>query len=196
MKAMGRFNHLSIYDRARGGLKTGDMLLFSGSGIISTLIKLRTRSRWSHIGMVYKIDDEDLVLCIESDKEQDGIIGVQAIELSRKIMKYRGKVFYRPIYPVLSPQEVEKLREFRKKTVGIPYEKDLRELRAAVSGVPLPEGSSRDSLFCSEIFVYALQHIGRMSKQVDPSTFSPNRLARDIKTHYINNSFGDLYALN
>jgi len=33
-------------------LKTGDILLFSASGFMSSVIKLFTRSRWNHIGMV------------------------------------------------------------------------------------------------------------------------------------------------
>lgn len=46
--------------------KTGDLVLFAGSGRCRSLIKRFTRSKWSHIGMVLHLDAYPYPLLFES----------------------------------------------------------------------------------------------------------------------------------
>lgn len=50
------------YSLIRTQLKTGDLVLFSGKGAFSDIIKYGTLSKWSHIGMVLKIPDRKSVV--------------------------------------------------------------------------------------------------------------------------------------
>lgn len=47
------------YSDIRHNLCTGDIVLFSGAGMVSNVIKWATRSKWSHVGMVIVYDDNE-----------------------------------------------------------------------------------------------------------------------------------------
>ena len=47
------------YDEIRNELKTGDIVLFGGKSFVSWLIKKITKNKYSHIGMVLKIEGFD-----------------------------------------------------------------------------------------------------------------------------------------
>ncbi len=54
------------YARARESIDSLDLVLFSGKGFVSSGIKIATRSRWSHVGVVWRIPNPDFVVLIES----------------------------------------------------------------------------------------------------------------------------------
>ena len=55
-----------LYSEHRADMKTGDILLFSGTGLISRAIQAVTGSRWSHVATVLEIPLYDFVCCFES----------------------------------------------------------------------------------------------------------------------------------
>jgi hypothetical protein len=54
------------YNIHRGSINTGDIILFSGKGRISNIIKWVSKSKWSHVGVAIKIKEFDMILCLES----------------------------------------------------------------------------------------------------------------------------------
>lgn len=91
-------------------LETGDLILFSeNSGYVATIIKMFTRSKWTHVGIVLK--DPHFI----SKNIRKGIYllecgyndfpningeysyGVQITNLSEKVKLYNGEVFYRKL---------------------------------------------------------------------------------------------------
>jgi Permuted papain-like amidase enzyme, YaeF/YiiX, C92 family len=70
----------------RENLKTGDLIFFSGYHWLSGLIRWRTKSGFSHVGMVVKLDEIDKVFLIES------VIGngVRIIPFSAIFLDYEG----------------------------------------------------------------------------------------------------------
>ena len=54
------------YSQLRDRLDTGDLVFFSGKGLVSAGIQWITRSKWSHVGMVVAESRWDLVLLYES----------------------------------------------------------------------------------------------------------------------------------
>ncbi len=54
-------------------LRTGDLLLFSGRGFTSDVIRVFTRSPWSHIGMVLHLPGQPEPLVLESNKPSPSI---------------------------------------------------------------------------------------------------------------------------
>ncbi len=166
------------YEHIRKGLKTGDIVLFSGKGAISHSIKLVTKSKWSHVGMVLQYTGLEAVFLWESTKPSgvneaiDGKAkrGVQLALLSDRLRDYvqnhDGQAAIRILkgYAV-NGNDYEKLMAFRQKVKNRPYEKDKIELiKAAYDG---PFGQNEEdlsSLFCSELVAEAYQKLGLLKE--------------------------------
>jgi hypothetical protein len=79
--------NLRFYEAMRGEFKTGDLLFFSGDHWLSGLIRWRSKSAWSHVGMVVRIEELDRVFLIESVLE----VGVRMLPLSFIYKDYDGR---------------------------------------------------------------------------------------------------------
>lgn len=159
------------YTELRSRLKTGDIVLFSGRGFVSWLIRLITWSEWSHVGMVIRghLLGQDMVLCWESTtrssvadantgKRRDG---VQLIPLRSRVCTYKGRIGVRQLKTRLTIGGERKLVWFYQRVKNRPYEGRWWEpLKAA-----LPARNKRkqlDQLFCSEMVAEALMVVGRL----------------------------------
>ncbi len=171
------------YEEIRKSLKTGDIVLFSGKGGISAGIKWATLSRWSHVGMVLKLEEYDFVTIWESttlSNLKDLISGkcrkgVQLVPLSSRVNKYEGEIAVRQLSGVsFTANDVKNLMEFRKQMTGKPYEEDMIELiKAAYDG---PFGHNEEdlsSLFCSELVAEAYQRLGLLSEKKPSNEYTP-----------------------
>ena len=74
------------YDTLRPIIRSGDILLCSGHAIFSTMIKQATRSLWSHVAFVLRIDAIDRIILLESVES----IGVRAVSLRSYVNDYNG----------------------------------------------------------------------------------------------------------
>lgn len=74
------------YDQVRSQIRSGDILLCSGNGIISELIKKTTKSIWSHVAFILRLDSIDRIMVLESVES----IGVRTVPLSSYINNYNG----------------------------------------------------------------------------------------------------------
>jgi hypothetical protein len=74
------------YHQVRDYLKTGDLVFCSGNYFFSKIIQRLTKSTWSHVGVIYKDDDLNRVLILESET----LIGVRLMPLSKYINDYKG----------------------------------------------------------------------------------------------------------
>jgi hypothetical protein len=84
---LGKRNALANYEQnIRQNVKTGDLFFFSGDHWLSGLIRWRSKSAWSHVGMVIRLDEIDRVFLVESIME----VGVRMIPLSFVIKNYHG----------------------------------------------------------------------------------------------------------
>jgi uncharacterized protein YycO len=77
---------LNYEKNIRPFVKTGDLFFFSGDHWLSGLIRWRSKSAWSHVGMVIKIEEIDRVFLVESVLEA----GVRMIPLSFVVKNYHG----------------------------------------------------------------------------------------------------------
>lgn len=85
----------TTYARLRDTLRDGDIVLCQGRDPFSKLIQWSTRSPWSHVGMVFRVDSVDRVIIIEAVEK----IGVRAVALSDFVSRdsegthpYPGKI--------------------------------------------------------------------------------------------------------
>lgn len=67
------------YARFRTDIASGDLLLCSGPGFFSRMIRAGTKSVWSHVGFVMQLDEIDRVMVLESVEP----LGVRTVPLSK-----------------------------------------------------------------------------------------------------------------
>jgi len=170
------------YEEARANIQTGDIVLFSGKGGISSAIKWFTRSGWSHVGMALRVEEFDTVLLWESTTLSDiadiesgrQTRGVQLVTLSERLMRYKGDVAIRHLDAARTPERLGSLRAFRAEARGRPYEESALEMiRAAYD---LWGGSNREdlsSLFCSELIAEAYQRMGLLCEDKPSNEYTP-----------------------
>ncbi|MDT8447966.1 MAG: hypothetical protein RRB13_13825 [bacterium] len=166
----------SVGSGIRQEMKTGDLLLFSGTSATSMVIRLGTRSRWSHVGMVMVLEEFDEVMLWESttltdveDAETKTYrAGVQLVPLSARLANYPGDVVWRPLQLQAGQdrKEIGKvLAVLRKEWKLKRYESDMWELmKAAYDG---PGGQNQEDLgemFCSEMVSEAYQRCGLLAE--------------------------------
>lgn len=172
------------YDDTRGDLKTGDIVLFSGNGAISTIIKYASRSPWSHVGMVVLAGD--MVLLWESttlsnlrDAESGQCVqGVQLVGLRERLAGYDGAAGLRRLNGNLSGRELHDLAGLRSELAGRAYEENRLELLGAIASWDNEEDLS--SLFCSELVAAAYQHMGLLTRALPSNEYTPRDFAGDL----------------
>jgi len=176
-------------------LSDGDVIGFSGKGLVSDAINVGTWAlpRWglSHIGIVstYKgipMLFESTSVCSDSVCAITGepISGVQAHKLD-ELIRRPGRVWqYRPVKPLNGGERLA-LKFCLLHALGQPYD----YVGAARSGgflLRLIEGALRQpevtKLFCSELVALALNSIGK-TRIANVSAQSPNSLGRYLQRH-------------
>jgi hypothetical protein len=75
------------YDAMRALVRTGDVLLCSGTQIFSHLIRWATRSPWSHVAMIIRLDVLDEVMVVEAVERK----GVRLIPFHRWLTENETK---------------------------------------------------------------------------------------------------------
>lgn len=179
------------YNTIRGELNTGDVVLFSGKGAFSDIIKYGTLSKWSHCGMVLKIPEYDFLTVWESTTLSNiedltskmPRKGVQLVPLSDRVQKYSGDISIRKLQGgTLAGNSLMKLMDLRKELRGKRYEQNKMELFKAAYDGPFGHNSEDlSSIFCSELVAEAYQRLGlvsnaKPSNEYTPADFSEKRL--------------------
>lgn len=173
----------TLYSSIRGDLKTGDIVLFSGKGAFSSVIKYGTMSRWSHVGMVLNIPEYDFLTIWESTTLNDiddlatGMPrkGVQLVPLSDRVQKYSGDIAIRHLQgDTLAETSLKSLMKLRKELKGKRYERSKGEMFKAVYDGPFGTNSEDlSSLFCSELVAEAYQSLNLLSDKVPSNEYTP-----------------------
>ncbi|MEH6630139.1 MAG: hypothetical protein V7776_04910 [Halopseudomonas aestusnigri] len=151
----------------------GDVLLFSGKGLLSTIIQAGTLSKFSHVGLIIPAAGGKPDLVFEStsvSKSKDirtgeFISGVQISEMESRVSGYDGDVFVRKMYIRDNPTvDMARVTAFIDKYHGRPYEASNWELAsAALDHLPWHVNKADDStVFCSEIAAMAFRDWGLM----------------------------------
>jgi len=184
------------YDDIRDELNTGDIVLFSGKGGFSDLIKFFSDSKWSHVGMVVKSEELDMILLWEStglsdlNDIEDGVAkqGVQTVALSARIEDYNGNISVRKFLGDVSPGMHSALRAFRKESKNKDYEKSRWELANSLLDFAWLKENEEDfsSFFCSELVAEALEKMGIMNGDLAANEFIPKDFFKDGRfEHYL-----------
>ena len=174
---------LDKYNAIRSELDTGDIVLFSGTGFISRMIQIVTRSEFSHVGMVVRVEEWDMLLLFESTtlskikhvETGKRTQGVQLVSLSERIKSYKAdKVMFRQLKGVVRSQEMrDTFRKFRQEVKGRPYEKSKWELFcSAYDWIGGKNKKNLLSLFCSELVAEMFQRWGLLISDENSLTYT------------------------
>ncbi len=192
------------YNRAvREHVNTGDVVVFSGRGAVSSVIKRHTGSVWSHVGMAIWTDGfgsetSRRLLCIESttlnelpDVTGEYRRGVQMTLLSQRIAAYDGAMWLSRLRRPLESDQQAAMVEwlFRQHASAVPYDapggivagldrwenwpKWLRILTWPLLGWTRSRRPDLSRLFCSELVGRALQVAGLVDSAVNVSEMTP-----------------------
>ena len=177
-----------MYEQIRNKLKIGDVVAFSGKGRVSKIIKWKTNSKVSHVGMVYKMDSLGIprIQLIESTtlgnlpdiKEGKARKGVQLQFLSQRLDTYDGEAW---IYPLKDEIKSVWLTNMLVWLTDVHTKKiDYDSFQAIGAGLDLfdmipgiemePDFSS---LFCSELVSKALKIAGVICDEINTSEQTP-----------------------
>lgn len=117
------------YDQLRSNIRSGDILLCSGTAMLSRMIQRATGSVWSHVAFVIRLDAIQRVMVLESVES----IGVRTVPLSHYVRDYRGDGKGYPGKLLLArhrdfanvpPARLERMSRFAVDLFGYPYDKD------------------------------------------------------------------------
>jgi hypothetical protein len=169
-------------------LKSGDIVLFSGRGLISWLIRIATQSKQSHVGIIYVENDNILLFDSTSIVKPSG---VKLRPFDEVVKEYDGNVYYRRLDKPLTQLQLALFRKYIKDNLGKKYEESKTELILAAIGrkfnikVENPSGT----VYCSELIrdLFKLWGFIEHMKALAPFDFS-----EDQKEYLemINNSLG------
>lgn len=180
---------LSNYDEIRHLVKTGDIVLFSGSGFVSRLIKFATRSKWSHVGIIYRPDPDGTVFIYESttlspikNKKGSYTRGVQTVDFRSRLRTYKGSVAIRLLESDLTNEQLLGMEAVRDEMRNKPYERSRAELAKSILGKwGIYQKADSSSQFCSELVAYCLQGMKVLTKNRSANSYTPADLARTIR---------------
>jgi hypothetical protein len=155
------------YDSIRDYLKTGDIVLFSGTGLAGGAIKLLTRSPWSHVGLIVRRAGEAEPLLWESmpsgfckDVDSGSFrTGVQLVRLSERLARFTGPVAVRRLNRPLCEQQRWRLEALQTEVADRRYERNLLELAFAAFDWLTLNREDLTTLFCSELVAETYQRI-------------------------------------
>ncbi len=160
------------YNAIRKLVRTGDMALCSGTNPFSRAIRWATKSTWTHIALIVRLEDIDRVMVLEAVAK----IGVRAVPLSRFVTEdsdrhkpYPGDIVIARHADFVRKGKGEALRamnDFAFERLGAPFDSgEIAKigLRIALSGLGLnqPERiAPDDDYICSEYLAECYKRVG------------------------------------
>ncbi len=168
---MDDFPNLPIkhYSDIRQTIKSGDILLCSGSAAFSNMIKQATQSVWSHVAFIIRLDAIDRIMVLESVES----IGVRTVPLSNYAFDYNGTgkgypgrlMFAR--HSDVAEENIPKLSRTATDLLGFPYNtQEIVRIAARISmntlGIsePTQDPAPQREFICSEYAHICFQSIG------------------------------------
>ncbi|MCB1734995.1 MAG: hypothetical protein KDI89_07475 [Gammaproteobacteria bacterium] len=159
-------------------LRTGDLVLFSGRGMVARSIRFLTNCHWSHVGMVVHDLQADRLLIWEAttfsnvaDVDSGQIHrGVALVPLVDKITRYPGDVAIRRIdYALISEARLKRLETMIRILRNAPYRNYLRGHLLSYWWPKRRWAGPRAGTFCSELVAVAYQRLGALPRDGVPA---------------------------
>lgn len=175
------------YELVRPRIESGDLLLCSGSGVFSRMIRGATKTVWSHVAFVLRLEGIDRVMVLESVEP----LGVRTVPLSHYVKDYSGNgkgypgkllIARHKDFPATS-KALNRMSRFAVDLFGYPYDKEeivriAARIGKSLFGFKKNEIKRNREYICSE---YAWECYNRVGLDIayDPRGFvAPKDFAR------------------
>lgn len=182
------------YALLREQICSGDILLCSGKSMFSNLIQLATKSIWSHIAFVIRLDVIDRIMVLESVES----IGVRSVPLSSYVKDYNGTGQPYPgkllmaRHNAFKSMDITKLSKNAVDKLGYPYNsEEIARIAARISMKALNinnetiDANQGREFICSEYVYACFKSIG-IDIPYDPAGFiAPADFANDSNINAI-----------
>ncbi len=183
------------YDQIRAELRDGDILLCAGRGVFSTMIQKATRSVWSHVGFIQRLDHVDRLMLLESVEP----IGVRTVPLAKYLTDYdaRGNAYpggmvvirHRDFESHATPAKLRRLTQYAVDQFGYPYDRSqiarmAARILASVISFNRREHErieANNAFICSEYVARCYEHIKLKVKWNRKGFIAPADFACDSK---------------
>jgi hypothetical protein len=180
-------NSLDAYLAVRDQMRPGDVIAFSGRGFISWAIRFFTRSRRSHVAVVFETTlpetgGERRIILAESTSLY-GKSGVQFTLASDRFGTYHGSVEWLPLKERTRAQlDTEAMLTFLRDQNGKPYDDKgivafILRVIPGIGRIPFFHHGAESKFFCSEYVVAGLE-AGGLPIGLEPDEVSPETLCR------------------
>jgi len=188
-----------LFDDAMPHMKTGDCILYSGSEVISDLIKKKFDSPYSHCGIVLKMPDplkkgtpeenNEEVFIAEADwddgdylDKQHAVFGIVLNKFQDRMKAYAGNVIWHcPLVAPLTPANNKLVCEFvmEKKKAKSSYAVGKGFYMMVGLGGKMNAEADKDNtaVICSELVALALKHVQIIDKDFQSSNADPYTVA-------------------
>lgn len=171
----------------------GDLVLFSGRGLVSATIRLFTRSRWSHVGMVVRGGDGELLMLEATNTAEapdvvrgQAVRGVQVVRLAEKLANYDGEVVLRRLELDGRP---EGLDEAVRDIAAMWRYRGYKDFTLTLA-LDLLSANRRpqhvDRVFCSELVAEVYKRLGLASRGTRSSRIVPGDFGVETPPFLIN----------
>ena len=172
----------TYYSQFKQTLQTGDLIFYSGNHWLSGLIRWRSKSAWSHVGMVIRVDEIGHIFIIESVVEKNGVRLIPVSSIYRDYggdnKPYNGRVVWAR-YLNLTDEQKNEMRASSLELLNKQY--DSKEfLRVAWRSFTGRQKLFPDNKFtCAELIHHCFQK-ARIRLNYDRGLFiSPGSIWRD-----------------
>jgi len=183
MPRVGRMPWIK-YSELESQLRTGDVILFSGSGF-SCLVKCLLQTVWTHVALVVREPGSPDLLLFEATRKHNlpdvptGRIGTgtMLVRLRDRLATYEGQLFcVRQLRIKRDVHFYEKFHTFVAEMHGRPWEQNMLEFINAGYDGPLGRNyqENLDSVFCSEVTAAAFKKLNILGGEAPSNEYSPN----------------------
>lgn len=163
-------DHSVLFDVSSSPLHTGDIVLFAGKSMISSLIRLCTGSKWSHVGMIVRPPKPHKEVLLWESLPDSKLLdfqtgkfghGVTLVPLRERLHGIETDIAIRLLKWKRTASHLRDLAALQKELCGRPYEQKLLQLvKGAYDGPFGHNEKDLSSLFCSELVAEAYQRMG------------------------------------
>lgn len=185
LKAMPKLDYES---KVRPHLKSGDLFFASGNYPGSQLIQWATKSMWSHVGVIFRVEQINRVLLLESVEDA----GVRFAPLSKYLKDYEeGEPYDGEIYisrytkKDFAQEEFIKMAQAGCDRLARPYDGDeILKIGAAI--VLGRKKIERDQEYiCSELVWECFKAAGIEFRYDEDKFISPENIAQDKDVEFL-----------
>ncbi len=180
------------YDSVRSDLKSGDILLCKGNVLFSNLIQKATKSIWSHVAFVIRLDSIDRVMVMESVES----IGVRTVPLRHYVEDYKGEgkgyngrlliARHSDFDDKINKIKLKNMSKFAVDRFGYPYDNDeIAKITARILGFFRRKSKNDNEFICSEYAYECYKSIGINFKYDKRKFIAPADFAKESKVNAI-----------